>query len=112
MCSYIILIMINIYSNNIISRNDLKAKFTISIYLILSYIGILTALYIGWSEVGLEYVDGVQGRYFVPVIPLLYILLSKRRIFVKKDILDFNTEIFMSFGLAMMMFVFLSRYYV
>jgi|GEM_PF-5022061 membrane protein, related to actinobacillus protein (1944168) len=112
MCSYIILIMINIYSNNIISRNDLKAKFTISIYLILSYIGILTALYIGWSEVGLEYVDGVQGRYFVPVIPLLYILLSKRRIFVKKDILDFNTEIFMSFGLAMMMFVFLSRYYI
>lgn len=112
MYSYIILIIINIYSNNILPRNDLEAKFTISIYLILSYIGILTALYIGWSEVGLEYVDGVQGRYFVPVIPLLYILLSKRRIFVKKDILDFNTEIFMSFGLAMMMFVFLSRYYV
>ena len=112
MYSYIILIIINIYSNNILPRNDFKAKFTISIYLILSYIGILTALYIGWSEVGLEYVDGVQGRYFVPVIPLLYILLSKRRIFVKKDILDFNTEIFMSFGLAMMMFVFLSRYYI
>lgn len=112
MYSYIILIIMNIYSDNILSKDDLKAKFIISAYLVLSYIGILTALYIGWSKVGLEYVDGVQGRYFVPVIPLLYILLSKRRIFVKKSILDFNTEIFMSFGLAMMMFVFLSRYYV
>ena len=112
MYSYIILVIVNIYSDNILSKNDLKAKFMIFIYLILSYIGILTALYIVWSEVGQEYVMGVQGRYFVPVVPLLYILLSKRRIFVKKQILDSNTEIFMNFGLSMMILVFLSRYYI
>ena len=53
---------------------------------IISYIGLLTAfagsfaaMYFYWSQPKLSYVDGVQGRYFIPLlIPLALLLFPKK----------------------------------
>jgi uncharacterized membrane protein len=36
------------------------------------------ALYVGWTPVGGYFVEGVQGRYFTPLLPLLAACLSAR----------------------------------
>ena len=37
---------------------------------------IFTSLYIQWSDDELFYIDGVQGRYFLPILPLILMLLA------------------------------------
>jgi uncharacterized membrane protein len=43
---------------------------------LLSFTGILLALYLVWSDVGAVNVGSAQGRYFVPLIPLLGVALG------------------------------------
>jgi uncharacterized membrane protein len=38
------------------------------------------ALYLWWTPVGRETVWGIQGRYFLPILPLICLLLNSRRI--------------------------------
>ena len=108
---YLILIILYIFSNKIIKK-DYKFYFFSIIYLIGTYMMILTALYVSWTELGAEYVDGIQGRYFIPLIPILTVVLSKKIIILKKENLDFNTNLFLNFGLAYTIILLLSRYYI
>lgn len=39
---------------------------------------IFAALYVSWTPVGQRIVEGVQGRYFLPLLPLLALLLPQR----------------------------------
>jgi uncharacterized membrane protein len=36
---------------------------------------VFTMAYLGWNPLGAETISGVQGRYFVPVLPLLLLAL-------------------------------------
>jgi hypothetical protein len=36
---------------------------------------IFVALYLTWTPVGIERVDGIQGRYFIPLLPVLLFLV-------------------------------------
>jgi hypothetical protein len=36
---------------------------------------IFLALYLSWTPVGMERIDGVQGRYFIPLLPILLFAL-------------------------------------
>jgi hypothetical protein len=36
---------------------------------------IFVALYLTWTPVGADRVDGIQGRYFIPLLPVLLFLL-------------------------------------
>lgn len=46
---------------------------------------VLTALYVSYNVVGAEYIAGVQGRYFFPLILLLLLLLKNNRIKTSVD---------------------------
>jgi uncharacterized membrane protein len=41
---------------------------------------VLTTMYFTWTPLGARIIEGVQGRYFIPVAPLLLLLLHNRRI--------------------------------
>ncbi len=46
-----------------------------------SLVSIALALYLVWTKVGSSQVSGIQGRYFIPIIPLLiplFVLLSQK----------------------------------
>lgn len=56
---------------------------------------IFTSIYIQWSPYMLDYVDGVQGRYYIPIIILLGISLSS--IFKIKNEYDMSNKYVMTF---------------
>ena len=63
------------------------SKILIVVYSLLAIVGVYTALYITWTpeifkKIGTEGITGVQGRYFIPVILPLLLLLSFK---TKKD---------------------------
>ena len=41
---------------------------------------------LSWTPVGSEYIMGVQGRYFLPMLPLFLVILRNNRIVVRKNI--------------------------
>ena len=45
---------------------------------LLGALGILSLAYLGWCRVGQAVINGVQGRYFVPFVPLLLLALPAR----------------------------------
>lgn len=65
-----------------ITDEKLKVSFKkyqkVIIFLIVLVITVLifTSLYIQWSDNELKYIDGVQGRYFLPILPLILILVA------------------------------------
>ena len=44
---------------------------------------IIGAMYISWTGVGAEVVEGVQGRYFIPLLPLLLLCVSMKQNYIK-----------------------------
>ena len=61
--------------------NDAKRKM-IAAFVLLSGFGLIcTSLYVQWTEVGYEWIEGIQGRYFIPLLPVfsLLILMSGKR---------------------------------
>ncbi len=43
----------------------------------LATVGICMSLYVTWTPVGLDHVDGMQGRYLVPLCPFLVLVLPR-----------------------------------
>jgi uncharacterized membrane protein len=48
----------------------------ISIILLTGIVSIFGTLYLTFSNVGQNYIEGVQGRYFLPFAPLIFVLLA------------------------------------
>lgn len=68
-----------------ISDNNMKNKLTkyqkTIIWLIILAISglIFTSLYIQWSPINYPYITGVQGRYFLPILPLIALLIGNNQ---------------------------------
>ena len=73
---------LGMYVFTAITDNEIKDKLKkyqkIWIYLVILAIVLLifTSLYVQWTTVGEKTILGVQGRYFLPIIPLIFILLG------------------------------------
>lgn len=39
---------------------------------------IFTSMFLGWARLELNYIEGIQGRYFLPLLPLILLLLSRK----------------------------------
>jgi uncharacterized membrane protein len=44
---------------------------------IASIVSIELSEYISWTAVGANVIEGVQGRYFIPIAPLLLVAISR-----------------------------------
>lgn len=42
-------------------------------------VGFMTAMFTQWTKPGLNYVDGVQGRYFIPILTLMPLMFSSSK---------------------------------
>jgi uncharacterized membrane protein len=73
---YLIILIITAF---LLSSNDIKIgvinKLIIASIFIAGIIFIETGIYLAWSPVGQSYIEGVQGRYFIPYAPLFFLLL-------------------------------------
>jgi len=55
---------------------DLKRRSIFFLVFLLCYAFTVTSLYMSYNMVGNQSIAGVQGRYFIPVMPLLYLCLA------------------------------------
>ena len=67
-----LLLIITDYDEKI--KVDLKIISFIIIGII--YTLVLTALYLAWTPIDFNYIEGVQGRYFLPIVFLVFLILN------------------------------------
>jgi predicted membrane protein len=108
---YLILLIISIFSKNIMKEKNFKFYFIMLLVLLGIYIGISTALFVAWTPIGSEYIRGIQGRYFIPIIPVLAIFVSQKKIIINKDKLELYINLFLNFGLAYTLIQIFERFY-
>ncbi len=58
-----------------------KQKLISAVTFFLNFLSACALVYITWTPVGQNVIDGIQGRYFIPIFPLLFLLLYKIRNF-------------------------------
>lgn len=74
--------LLGIYVFTAITDNKLKNRFAvyqivwISLVVLAIIALIFASLYVQWTTIGNESIKGVQGRYFLPIIPLIMLLLG------------------------------------
>ncbi len=93
--SIIILILLIFTNEKKLKKVDNRDKYLMLFCVISTILLIFTSIYIQWSSYMLEYVDGVQGRYYIPVIILLGIIMSNL-IDIKNNV-DFSNKCFLIF---------------
>ena len=63
---------------------SMKARFVgIGICILIGMLTIAVML-TGWTDVKDEYIQGIQGRYFTPLLPYVFITLNNKKIFIPK----------------------------
>lgn len=97
------------------SQNYIQINFKnrLVLFSVFTLIGlfIYTAMYLSWTEVGSSIILGIQGRYFIPIAPLFFLLFYNRRIRLNEKILGFASAVYIVFVLSCSVYVLLRRYY-
>ncbi|HEY9810329.1 MAG TPA: DUF2142 domain-containing protein [Halomicronema sp.] len=74
----LLIVSITSYHKQILLSVWQKAIFLL--ILILNALLIATALYLTWTPVGAKLIEGVQGRYFLPISPLFFLLFYNQNV--------------------------------
>jgi len=91
-----------------------KQKGIISGVLLASMVLIGTALYLTATPVGSRTIGGIQGRYFIPISPLFFLLFHNKKVRIDLETPGFYGAMisFILFSLTSTVFVIMRRYYV
>ena len=69
---------------------DKKERLVVFINFAITFLLLLTGLYIIWSGVGTNLIEGLQGRYFIPIIILLLLCCIKKGKYIECDFKKVN----------------------
>lgn len=83
--SFLIITYICVKKDNKVARIEKKEKMWIVILNIVLIGAVILALLITYTYVGASEIIGVQGRYFIPIVPLLAILFSNNKNILVND---------------------------
>lgn len=74
----ILISVLYIIFTDVCDKEIITNKIKIIMFILLSIIWVLiaTSLYMSWTPVGSQFISGVQGRYFIPLLPIVFILLK------------------------------------
>ena len=86
----LICIWITITDQTIKDKFKLYQKVWISLTIIAVIGLIFTSLYVQWTTIGSDSILGIQGRYFIPILPLIALLVGSQ-LKVKTDYSEENT---------------------
>lgn len=88
-----------------------RAKVIIFVSFTLCVLVVMTLVYMTWTVVGGKIVQGIQGRYFIPFSPLLFLLCYNRKIKMTGKWVGFSLMVYSFFILRITLNVLLNRYY-
>lgn len=79
---FIVLLLVTYgkYEENENYKFNLKDKIICTVIIVIEILGVLAAMYLGWTQARQTVIEGVQGRYFLPIIPLLFLILSSNKL--------------------------------
>lgn len=77
--AYIIILFLSIFIDKEKYEFDKKSKIISIIIFVLTFHIVLVGLYFGWGVITDLFIQGVQGRYFIPIVILLFLPLIKKR---------------------------------
>ncbi len=93
------------------SKCDKLRFLSVSIF-VLSTVLILSSLYATWTPVAQGIVDGVQGRYFIPLIPLLLLFLPSLKVQINRDNFNRYLYVYINWVYLYTMLIIVERYYI
>lgn len=97
-----------------------KSNFKMSIkqkYILLGLFLLITGTifvleYLTWTYIGAQVIHGIQGRYLIPILPLLFLSLYENGAGTKNRILiDLMIILFIILILSKVVFIFIGQYY-
>ena len=90
LCAWTVLFVIGLFSNDQVkSRNVVGIKMFSLVIAFGMFFMTLAAMLFGWTKLGSPVIEGVQGRYFLPFLPLVILLFnSKNSIIVVEKTLE------------------------
>lgn len=108
---FLAIFLISVFDNNSIKINFRQRYIILGLFLLITC-SIFLLEYLTWTYVGAQVVHGFQGRYLIPILPLLFLFLyesgsnTQNRIFAESMI-----TLFIIFILSKVVFIFLNHYY-
>lgn len=73
---FILCIIITVIDNDVKKRFNIKQQIIIA-FIVIAIIGLIfTSLFVQWTAIGSTGIAGVQGRYFIPILPLIMLLIG------------------------------------
>ncbi|MFZ4414836.1 MAG: DUF2142 domain-containing protein, partial [Bacteroidales bacterium] len=72
---------------------------------------IFTLLYLSWTTVGKSLIEGMQGRYLIPVGPIFFTLFYNRKWKIPEIIVTYISVIFIIVSFLVMTTALINRYY-
>lgn len=73
---------------------------------------ISTAMYLTWTSLGGGIIDGLQGRYFIPIMPLSFVLLNNKRLSFSSKRFGLAIISFATLVLSLTVIILIKRYYI
>ena len=61
-------------------------KVWIAVLVFISVCAVLFSMLLGWTPRNLTYITGIQGRYFLPILPFALVLLFGKWLTIKNDV--------------------------
>jgi len=107
------LLMISVFDKGAVGRIPPRNKLVFAAIVSGTALIISVLLYLSWSPVGADRVAGIQGRYFIPVAPLFFILLYNQKwrsaLFERRGTLMIYSAVV--FSLVVTLYTIIQRYY-
>ena len=73
---FIMFISITLIDNSVKDRFSKFQKIIIALVLLAVFLLIFTSLYVQWTKADSNGIDGIQGRYFIPLLPMFGMLVG------------------------------------
>lgn len=109
--SWIIMLYILIIALSVLHKRGEGTTFSLCSRIVifggvLSYVlVVMVALYLTWTPYGSDTVAGIQGRYFIPVLPLLFLCLENSIVTVQRKIDKYLILLFVMLQARTMLFI-------
>ncbi len=105
------LILVSFLDNKDFNVN-LKQKLVSLTTLIIIFASIFVAEYLAWNTVGSSIIDGIYGRYFIPIAPLFFLLFYNNQFKYGQSHLSFPVIVFSVSILLISLCMIIKRFYI
>lgn len=108
---FLVLFIIAIFDKNSFKINFKQRYIILGVFLLITST-IFFLEYLTWTYVGAQVIHGIQGRYLIPILPLLFLFLYENGSDTKSRILvESMITLFIIFILSKVVSIFINQYY-